>query len=924
MLPPANPPDERDQLRPSARWHALSVAESLSGLESSAGGLSSAEAATRLATHGPNRLTPVKPPSMLHRFAAQFQNVLIYVLLAAAAVTAALGHWIDSGVIAAVVVLNAIIGFIQEGRAEQALAAIRSLLSQQATVYRDGVRMAIPAEHLVSGDVVFVQSGDKVPADLRLLRAKTLRIQEAVLTGESVSVDKSVEGVDAAAPLGDRTCMAFSGTLVTYGKGTGVVVATGDRTEIGCVSQLLARVETLATPLLRQMATFGRWLTAAILLLAAATFVVGTLLHGLAASEMFLAAVGLAVAAIPEGLPAIMTITLAIGVERMARRHAIIRRLPAVETLGSVSVICSDKTGTLTRNEMTVRSISTSQQLFEVTGSGYRPEGDFLFDGAPVAPDLRPRLQALTLGAVLCSDASMSRRDDDWTIDGDPMEAALLVAGVKAALDPLLVRKSWPRSDEIPFESEHRFMATLHHDHAGHAIIYVKGAPERVLEMCTRQRMHEEDAPIDPEYWHARMAEMAGRGERVLALAAKSTSADHRSLTFADVEDGLTFLGLFGLADPPREEAIRAVAQCQSAGIRIKMITGDHAGTAAAIAEQLGLANSRTFLTGADLDNMPPDELARRALDVDVFARTSPDHKLRLVQALQERHQTVAMTGDGVNDAPALKRADVGVAMGMKGSEAAKEAAEMVLADDNFASIAHAVEQGRTVYDNLKKAILFILPTNGGEAFTIVAAIAFGRMLPITAAQILWVNMITAVTLALALAFEPKEHDLMAKPPRRPDEPILSPFLIWRIAFVSTVLVLGVFGVFLWLRLAGADIETARTASVNTLVMFEVFYLFNVRKLQSSPLAGLMTAEARIIWAAVAAVVLFQLLFTYAPFMQWLFHSRPLPADVWLVSLAVAMTIFLMVEAEKSLIRRIARARGRTAAGAEPSGIRRS
>jgi len=749
-------------------------------------------------------------------------------------------------VIAAVVILNAIIGFIQEGRAERALDAIRSLLSQQATVHRDGERVTIPAQGLVPGDIVFVQSGDKVPADLRLLRAKTLRIQEAVLTGESVPVDKSVEIVDAVAPLGDRACMAYSGTLVGYGQGTGVVVATGARTEIGRVSTLLTTVETLTTPLLRQMATFDQWLTIAILLLVAATFAVGTLLHGLAASEMFLAAVGLAVAAIPEGLPAIMTITLAIGVERMARQNAIIRRLPAVETLGSVSVICSDKTGTLIRNEMTVRSVATSHQLLELSGSGYRPEGEFLLDGTPVAIDLRPRLEALTLGAVLCSDASMSRRDGDWTVNGDPMEAALLVAGMKAALNPILVRKSWPRADEIPFESEHRFMATLHHDHEGHGAIYVKGAPERVLEMRALQRMHEDDAPIDREYWHARMAEMAGRGERVLALAAKGTNAEHRSLTFADVEDGLTMLGLFGLADPPREEAIRAVAQCQAAGIRIKMITGDHAGTAVAIAAQLGLASSRNVLTGINLDSMPPEELAHRVLDFDVFARTSPDHKLRLVQALQERHQIVAMTGDGVNDAPALKRADVGVAMGMKGSEAAKEAAEMVLADDNFASIARAVEQGRSVYDNLKKAILFILPTNGGEALTIVAAIAFGHLLPITAVQILWVNMITAVTLALALAFDPEERDVMARPPRRADEPILSRFLIWRIAFVSTVLVLGVFGMFLWLRTSGADIETARTAAVNTLVMFEVFYLFNVRKLQSLPFAGLLKAEARI------------------------------------------------------------------------------
>lgn len=905
-----------DEQEEAATWHAQASQTVLEAFRTDLAGLLNVEADRRLAAHGPNRLTPFKVRGPLARFAAQFRNVLIYVLLAAAAITAALGHWIDSGVIAAVVIINAIIGFVQEGRAERALEAIRSLLSNNAIVLREGLRVCLPAEDLVPGDVVIIQSGDKVPADLRLLRARTLRVQEAILTGESVPVDKTTDPAGIAAPLGDRTGMAFSGTLVTYGQGTGVVVATGDRSEIGRVSTLLSQVHSLTTPLLRQMAVFGQWLTGAILLLAAATFALGTLAHGFPAADMFLAAVGLAVAAIPEGLPAIMTIALAIGVERMARRHAIIRRLPAVETLGSVSVICSDKTGTLTRNEMTVRSLATSHQFFDVSGAGYGPDGEFLVGGAPVSLDHRPRLQALTLGAVLCSDANVRAQGDDWIIDGDPMEAALLVAGMKAALDPILARATWPRSDEIPFESEHRFMATLHHDHEGHGVIYVKGAPERILEMCHLHRGPDGDGEIDRGYWQGRMDEMAARGERVLALAVKSADADDQSLSFADVENGLTLMGLFGLADPPREEAVQAIAQCRRAGIRIKMITGDHAGTARSIAGQLDLVNSQSVLTGADLDRMAPEELAGQVMDIDVFARTSPEHKLKLVEALQQRGEVVSMTGDGVNDAPALKRADVGVAMGKKGSEAAKEAAEMVLTDDNFASIAHAVEEGRTVYDNLKKAILFILPTNGGEALTIVAAIAFGRLLPITAVQILWVNMITAVTLALALAFEPSESAVMKRSPRRADEPILSGFLVWRIVFISIVLVVGVFGVFLWLRQAGVDLETARTVAVNTLVMFEVFYLFNVRKLQSSPFAGLLGREARITWAAVGTVVVFQLLFTYAPFMQWLFQSRPLSAGQWSMSIAVALTIFVLVEAEKLLLRRLGRARG---AGGEAS-----
>jgi magnesium-transporting ATPase (P-type) len=888
---------------PQTRWHAETASEALDAFASNPNGLLSHEAAARLATCGPNRLTPAKAGSALARFLRQFQNVLIYVLLAAAGVTAALGHWTDSGVIGAVVIINAAIGFLQEGRAERALDAIRNILSPVATVFRDGRRMTIQADDLVPGDVVTIQSGDKVPADLRLIRMKNLRIQEAVLTGESMPVDKLLDPVPSDALLGDRSSMAFSGTLVTFGQGTGVVVATGGASEIGRVSELLAGVETLTTPLLRQMEAFGRWLTVAILALSALTFGVGVLAHGFLPSEMFLAAVGLAVAAIPEGLPAIMTITLAIGVERMARRNAIIRRLPAVETLGSVSIICSDKTGTFTRNEMTVQNLATGRHMFEVSGAGYAPSGEFLLDGVPVSLDHRPRLQALTLGALLCSDATVRQVGDDWLIDGDPMEAAFWVVGAKAGLDPEFERKARPRTDEIPFEAEHQFMATLHHDHEGNGVIYIKGAPERVLDMCTSQRNLDDDGPIDRSYWRARIDEMATRGERVLALGVKAADLNKRALTFADIADGVTLLGLFGLADPVREEAIDAVAACRAAGIRVKMITGDHAGTARAIAARLALQNSGDVLTGADLDRMSAEDMARRAAGTDVFARTSPEHKLRLVEALQSRGETVAMTGDGVNDAPALKRAGVGIAMGQKGSEAAKEAAEMVLADDNFASIAHAVEEGRTVYDNLKKSILFILPTSGGEAFTIVVAVSLGLVLPITAVQILWINMITTVTLALALAFEPPETDIMKRPPRRADEPILSGFAIWRIVYISTALVAGVFGVFTWAMSVGMEVEAARTVAVNTLVMFEVFYLLSVRRLGTWAFSRLFIREARITWGAIATLVAIQMLFTYTPVMQNLFQSRPLALDAWIAIIAAAGSVFVLVEIEKFLLR---------------------
>ena len=888
----------------SELWHAIPFSTVLERLATGPGGLAAEDAARRLVHYGPNSLSPPHRRGPLLRFLLQFHNVLIYILLAAAVVTAALAHWIDTGVILGVVVINAIIGFLQEGKAERALEAIRRMLSLHASVTRDGRRLTVPAEDLVPGDLVHLQSGDKVPADLRLIRVKTLQVEEAVLTGESVPVEKSAAPVASGADLGDRVSMAYSGTLVTFGQATGVVVATGGATEIGKISALLAEVQTLSTPLLTQLDRFGRELTIAVVALAALTFSFGVLVHGFAPSAMFLAAVGLAVAAIPEGLPAIMTITLAIGVERMARQSAIIRLLPAVETLGSVSVICSDKTGTLTRNEMTVQSVATSRHLFDVTGAGYEPVGELLLEGAEVELAHRPLLSEMARGALLCSDATLTRDDDGWRIDGDPTEGALVVLAMKAGLEPDEEEKLFPRTDEIPFESEHRFMATLHHDHDGHGFIYVKGAPERILQMCARQRAYHDDEPLDAEYWHARMEEIAGRGQRMLALAACPTDNDHRELRFQNIADGLVLIGLFGLADPPREEAIEAVARCRSAGIAVKMITGDHVVTARAIAARLGLDETVTAMTGHEIDAIDDATLQRRVGEVDVFARTTPEHKLRLVEALQATGQVVVMTGDGANDAPALKRADVGIAMGVKGTEAAKEAAEMVLADDNFASIARAVEEGRTVYDNLKKSIAFILPTNGGEALTIVAAILLGRSLPITAVQILWVNMITAVTLALSLAFEPGEKGLMARPPRRRDEPLLSGFLVWRILFVSVILVAGTFGMFLWHRQMGASIEEARTVAVNTLVLFEVFYLFNARNLRASSanLSGLFGSRPVLI--AVVLVVAFQLLYTYAPPMQQLFESASLPPKDWIGIVAVAATVFVLVEIEKAVIRR--------------------
>ncbi|MEK6707284.1 MAG: cation-transporting P-type ATPase [Pseudomonadota bacterium] len=885
-------------------WYSNSPQDVLTAFQTGRNGLSWTEAEHRLKHYGPNRLKPPRQRGPFVRFLLQFHNVLIYVLLAAALVTTFLEHWVDTGVIVGVVVINAIIGFIQEGKAEKALDAIRRMLSLQATVLREGTRKLIPAEEVVPGDIILLQSGDKVPADLRLLDVKSLRIEEAALTGESEPVEKSITAVTELAATGDRFCMAYSSTLVVYGQGMGVVVATADSTEIGRISTMLEQVRELTTPLLRQMAVFGRWLTVVILGLAAGTFIYGSLLRSYSMSEMFLAAVGLAVAAIPEGLPAIMTITLALGVQKMARRNAIIRRLPAVETLGAVTVICTDKTGTLTRNEMTVQRVITTDQVFEVSGAGYAPHGGFSRGGQEVSVSDHLLILDLVRAGLLCNDARLREVDGIWRIEGDPTEGALIPLAMKAGFDPVYERESLPRTDVIPFESEHRFMATLHHDHAGHGFIYVKGAPERVLEMCASQRSLGEDHPLNIAYWLSKAEETAALGQRLLAVATKPVATTHRELNFSDMEQGFTLLGLFGIIDPPRDEAIAAVRECQSAGIRVKMITGDHAITARAIGAQLGIGNGQTALTGRDLGKMDDAQLQSAVVNVDVFARASPEHKLRLVKALQANGEVVAMTGDGVNDAPALKRADVGVAMGMKGTEVAKEAAEMVLADDNFASIAHAVEQGRTVYDNLKKTIIYIMPTNGGEAGMIMIAILMGIALPITPVQILWINMVTAVTLSLSLAFERAEAGVMQRPPRDPRKPMLSGFMAWRIIFVSALLVSGCLGLFLWEQARGAGIEASRTVAVNALVIGEIVYLFNCRYLLASAMSWEGFSGNRYVLLAIGVLVVIQMLFTYAPVMQNLFGTTAIDMAAWTRIAAFGTLLFAVVETEKYLIRR--------------------
>ncbi|MFO8024498.1 cation-transporting P-type ATPase [Thiohalophilus sp.] len=886
-------------------WHALTSARVFEQLGSDEQGLNEPEAQQRHEQYGPNRLRTQQAEPPWRRLLRQFNNVLIYVLLGAGAITLLLGHWIDSGVIFGVVIINALIGFIQEGKAQKALAAIQQLLTRQARVRRDGQAKTVNAEQLVPGDVVLLQSGDKVPADLRLFKSRQLRIDESLLTGESIATEKTSEPDEPGTLLADRASMAYSGTLVTYGQGMGVVVAIGNETEVGRISEMLQSVVTLTTPLLQKIAQFSRWLTGAILVIATLTFAFGVLFKDYTSGEMFLAAVGLAVAAIPEGLPAIMTITLAIGVQRMARRNAIIRRLPAVETLGSVTVICSDKTGTLTQNVMIARNVVTANQNYEISGDGYEPYGDFCLDQKSVEVESDPILSELSRAALLCNDARVEKVDEQWQLNGDPTEGALVAMGMKAGLEPTYQSEQWPRDDAIPFESEHRFMATLHHDHAGHGFIYVKGAPEQILSMCSHQRTNGETTPLDTRYWHEQMQQLAEDGQRVLAVAFNTTGSDQRELNFNDVEAGLTLLGMVGITDPPRDEAIESIRQCHAAGIRIKMITGDHATTALAIARNMGIVGDDSeALTGADLDQSDDEALHDIVQKTDIFARVSPEQKLRLVKALQFKNNVVAMTGDGVNDAPALKRADVGVAMGKKGTEVAREAAEMILADDNFASIARAIEEGRIVYDNLKKSIMFILPTNGGEALTLIIAVLLGMMLPITPVQILWINMVTAVTLALALAFEPAEGQVMTRAPRDPGEPVFTPFLIWRILFVSVILAAGTFGLFFWERARGTGIDEARTMAVNVLVLFEMFYLMNARFLIRNSLTWRVFMNNRYVLYAIGLLVLLQLAFTYWAPLQLLFNTTALAFDEWPRLVLIAASVFVIVEAEKWIIRR--------------------
>jgi magnesium-transporting ATPase (P-type) len=905
---------------PSGPWHARPPQAALEALASDAQrGLAAAEAAARLARFGPNIITARRAQPAWQRLLLQCHAPLVYILMAAGVITLVLGGYVDSSVIFAVVVANAVLGFVQESKAVKAIDALARVMRVEATVRRDGRRLRLPAADLVAGDVVLLEPGAKVPADLRLLSVRDLHVDESTLTGESVPISKRVEALAAPTVLADRRNMAYASALVTRGTGTGLVVATAGDTEVGRISQMISGAEQLATPLTRKIAAFSHLLLWLILAVAAVTFVLG-MARGKPATEMFMAAVALAVGAIPEGLPAAVTIMLAVGVSRMAARRAIIRKLPAVEALGSTTVICSDKTGTLTQNQMTVEAAWAAAREYRFTGGGYDPAGGVMCDGAAVTPAEHPALLELLGCGALCNDAALFVKDGRFEVYGDPTEAALLVSARKAGCGPEVLAERMPRMDDIPFESDRQYMATLHAPAGapeGPRVAYVKGSVERMLGMCSHA-MDERGGTVvlDGQAVLAAAHEFSRRGLRVLAFARLEVGPGTVDLTHPMVEGGLTFLGLQGMLDPPRREAVRAVSICQKAGIAVKMITGDHALTAATIAGMMGIDGADSpvegvarVLTGAEMARIPDAELPEHAQRTAVFARMTPEQKLRLVRALQQRGEIVAMTGDGVNDAPALRQADIGVAMGISGTEVAKDAADMVLADDNFASIEAAVEEGRSVFNNLTKFIVWTMPTNGGEAFVIFAAIMFGWPLPILPVHALYVNMITAILLGMPLIFESKEASIMARPPRDPRRPLLTYELFMRTGLVSLLLCAGSMTLFHLELARGMGEAVARTAAVSVIVVGECFYLFSARAL-SRPFWAVPLFSNMWLWLGIAAMLLVQFGFAHLGIVNRLFLSAPLDASAWARVFLAGAILFLIVECEKA----IRRALGMTAA----------
>ncbi|MCK7168459.1 cation-transporting P-type ATPase [Enterobacter chengduensis] len=887
--------------KPERPYYQQTVDETLSNIHSTLEGLSGAEASARLQQHGENALPQKEGKPAWLRFLAHFNDVLIYVLLVAALLKLFMGHWVDMLVILGVAIVNALIGHIQESNAEKSLQSIRNMLSSEAVVVRQGNHETIPTTALVPGDIVVIRAGDRIPADLRVIEAHNLRVEEAILTGESTVVEKNSDALSGELPLGDRYNLLYSGTTVSSGGGKGVVVATGGETELGHINQMMSDIEKHRTPLMVQMDKLGKTIFITILVMMVALFVFSLLFRDMPVSELVLSLISLAVAAVPEGLPAIISIILSLGVQAMARRKAIIRKLPTVETLGAMTVICSDKTGTLTMNEMTVKAVITADTTYRVEGESYEPVGNIhpVDDPTPVSVTQGSLLERYLRTIDLCNDSQLIKDEQGlWKITGGPTEGALKVLAAKI---PLPARDTEMRS-KIPFDSQYKYMSTLYRL-GEEEVILLTGAPDVLFRLCQFQQTNDGLQPFDQPYWEGKIEEYAREGLRMVAAAWKPAREGQRELDHPDLQDGVILLGIAGMMDPPRPEAITAIADCLQAGIRVKMITGDHPQTAMSIGQMLGIGNAASAITGRELEAMDDRQLSDAAQQYDIFARTSPEDKFRLVQALQSKQEVVGMTGDGVNDAPALKRADVGIAMGIKGTEVTKEAADMVLTDDNFATIASAVHEGRRVYDNLKKTILFVIPSNIAQALLIIIALLSGNLIPLTPVLILWMNMATSATLSFGLAFEAGEKDIMNRPPRKANLHVMDGYAIWRVVFVGLMIAISAFVLEAWLQPRGYSAEFIRTVLLQTLVTAQWFYMLNCRVNDGFSLSkGLL--ENKGIWIVSGVLLALQLLIIYAPFMQMLFGTEALPFRYWVITFLIGFVMFLIVEAEKVLTRR--------------------
>lgn len=887
-------------------WYQINLKEIYQRLNTSERGLTSEEVKRRLEKYGANKLAEEKDINKLKIFLHQFASPLIYILIIAGAITLMLKEYIDSGVIFAVVILNAVIGYIQEYKAEQSVRALKKMLVPKAKVLRDGIEKEVNSEELVPGDIVLLYSGIRVPADIRLVHTVELKIDESILTGESLPVEKHHHTIkDENLTYGDQKNMAFMGTIVVSGRAKGIVVETGMNTVFGKIAKGIKEAEAVKAPLQDKIQKFANLVGIFVVVASVLLFVMG-LIIGEGIKEMFMTAVAAAVAAIPEGLPMVVTVTLAVGVIRMAKRNAIVRRLHAVETLGSTTVICTDKTGTLTKNEMTVKLIYDGKKIYEVEGSGYEPKGRILHNGLEVdlKKDHEALIETLRIG-LLCNESNIYEEDGEFKLEGDPTEGALIVSALKAGLNKAEEEKRYELIETIPFESERGYMATLH-KHRGEKLVFIKGAPEKIVDLCRKNFWGEE---LNKKEIHSIINRFAKEGMRVLAFAYVKVPKETEEISCKEIEqcyaaEGLVFTGLQAMIDPPRPEAIEAIKGCKKAGIRVVMITGDHAVTAKAIGNMLGIGDEKSeVLTGKDLEKMTDEELFEKVKRVNIFARVSPEHKLKIVKQLMAQGQIVAVTGDGVNDAPALKAAHIGIAMGKSGTDVAKEASDMVLTDDNFASIFNAVKEGRVVFDNIRKVVFFLIPTGLASILSIIGAVATGLPIPYFPAQILWINLVTNGLQVISLAFEPGEKGVIERPPRPPEEGIMSRLMIERTIIVGFLISLGVAYTFMKALEQGESLETARTVAVTTMVFFQFFQAWNSRSEYES-IFRINPFSNMFLFLSLIVATLAQIAFIYLPALQWVFRTKPISAEDWQNIILIALSVIVVVEIDKWLRRK--------------------